>query len=218
MFKGQLPHYVFIAGSLALFVNLPSIYLAEEWGYQQKQSIAIWSWISIIVAILHQLYVWLIWRLELVHQFISKHMGKMGIYAFVADFFLLFLCRFAAVIYLAYIDSKSYPLSPDLVKTVSILIILPALYTFYSIVRYFGLIRAVGIDHFDMEYRLRPLVKDGIFKYVPHPMYTFAIQIIWLPGLWWESRAALVAALFTSIYIWIHFFCTERPDMQEMYK
>ena len=31
------------------------------------------------------------------------------------------------------------------------------------------------------------------------------------------SAAALCLALFNHLYIWIHYFATERPDMQRIY-
>jgi hypothetical protein len=48
-------------------------------------------------------------------------------------------------------------------------------------------------------------------------MYAFGFLLIWFPGLWYASLAALAAALFSHLYIWVHYYCTERPDMQRIY-
>jgi hypothetical protein len=43
------------------------------------------------------------------------------------------------------------------------------------------------------------------------------LLILWVPGLWWASPAALVVALFNHLYIWVHYYATERPDMRRIY-
>ena len=37
------------------------------------------------------------------------------------------------------------------------------------------------------------------------------------PGLYASSQAALLAAAFNHAYIWVHYFCTELPDMKRIY-
>ena len=48
---------------------------------------------------------------------------------------------------------------------VSVLIFIPFVYTIYSIKKYFGFMRATGIDHFDPSYKDKPFEKRGIFKW-----------------------------------------------------
>ena len=85
-------------------------------------------------------------------------------------------------------------------KTLSIIIavvlLLPALYLFYSVRTYFGFKRAYGIDHFDASYRNMPFVKQGIFRFTSNAMYTFGFFLLWVPGFLFLSQAALLAALF----------------------
>ena len=38
---------------------------------------------------------------------------------------------------------------PAVTNTLAILVAVPAVYLFYSVHRYFGFLRATGIDHFD---------------------------------------------------------------------
>ena len=48
-------------------------------------------------------------------------------------------------------------------------------------------------------------------------MYWFGLLILWLPGVLLASKAALVAALFNHLYIWVHYHCTEKPDIDRIY-
>jgi protein-S-isoprenylcysteine O-methyltransferase Ste14 len=52
-------------------------------------------------------------------------------------------------------------------------------YTFYSVRKYFGFLRACGADHFDTNYKNMPFEKRGIFKWIPNAMYTIAM-LVWL--------------------------------------
>jgi hypothetical protein len=102
-------------------------------------------------------------------------------------------------------------------RALAVVALIPALYLFYSVKRYFGFKRAFGIDHFDPSYRSMPFVRKGIFRFNSNGMYVFGFLLIWVPGLWWASEAALVAALFNHVYIWLHYYATERPDMRRIY-
>ncbi len=62
------------------------------------------------------------------------------------------------------------------------------------------------------------MIKQGIFKHTNNGMYVFGFFILWVPGLWLGSAAALTAALFNHVYIWVHFYATERPDMKRIYR
>ena len=88
----------------------------------------------------------------------------------------------------------------------------------YSIKRFFGFARAAGIDHFDSEYRNRPLVREGVFRWTSNAMYVFAIQSLWLFGILAASKLALVAAPFQAIYVWVHSYGTAKPDMAFIYR
>ncbi len=97
------------------------------------------------------------------------------------------------------------------------LLLVPAVYTFWSTFRYFGLVRAAGGDHFRTRYRAMPLVDQGVFRYSSNAMYTFGLLILWTITLWAQSRAAMAMAIFQHAYIWVHLYCTEAPDMEVLY-
>jgi len=92
-------------------------------------------------------------------------------------------------------------------------------YMIYSFIKYFGAERALGMDHFKpAEYRELPFVGEGIFKWSSNAMYTYAFLALWMIGLIFNSKAALLAALFNHLYIWAHYYFTEHPDMQYIYR
>ena len=98
-----------------------------------------------------------------------------------------------------------------------LLLMVPVVYTLWSIHKYFGIPRALGGDHFRQQYREMPLVRKGAFKYSANAMYTFVFLIFWAIAFLTGSFAALAAALFQHAYIWVHLYCTEEPDMRVIY-
>ena len=47
-------------------------------------------------------------------------------------------------------------------------------------------------------------------------MYVFGFLLLWIPALAGRSYAALATALFSHAYIWVHWYCTEKPDLRRM--
>jgi hypothetical protein len=94
---------------------------------------------------------------------------------------------------------------------------IPFVYLTYSLKRYFGFRRAFGIDHFETAYAIAPMVRQGIFRFTDNGMYVYGFLLIWIPAFVWQSAGALVAAAFSHLYIWVHYYVTERPDMQHIY-
>ena len=87
----------------------------------------------------------------------------------------------------------------------------------YSVKRYFGLPRAAGADHFDAKYRNLPLVKKGIFRFTDNGMYLYAFLLFWAIAIGFDSIVALIVTAFSHVYIWVHFYATEKPDMEYLY-
>ena len=48
-------------------------------------------------------------------------------------------------------------------------------------------------------------------------MYTVGFLILWAPAVALASGPALLLAAFNHAYIWVHYLCTERPDMRRIY-
>jgi hypothetical protein len=104
-----------------------------------------------------------------------------------------------------------------LAYALGLLLFIPFAYTMYSVFNYFGIDRAYGIDHFDPSYRNKPFVKQGMFKYTDNAMYKFGFLILWAIALAFLSKAALLVAAFSHVYIWVHYYFTELPDTQHIY-
>ena len=129
---------------------------------------------------------------------------------------MLFVSRLIAIIFLSLSNKDTLLVKPIIAYFIAALITPLIIYLYYSVNKYFKIERAFGIDHFDKNYR-EPYVKRGIFKYTDNGMYVFGLMILYLPGLLLLSKAALLVALFNHVYIWVHYFFTERPDMVKIY-
>jgi len=216
MFKGQALHYILLAVLLASIVAVADadVLAGQFLGLPSST----WLVIAITVPILHQTYVWLVWRSELYYAWISRTFGQpAGFRYYAVGFAILFVSRLLTIIALAVANRDSLNFNPILAQVLALGLLLPTLYLFYSVVRYFGVKRAFGIDHFDARYRSVPFVKEGIFRFTDNGMYVFGFLVLWIPGLLWLSQAALLAALFNHLYIWVHYYCTELPDIRQIY-
>lgn len=216
MFERQGLHLlalmVLLAGVYALLT--PDVLAGELFGIPT----AGWLAVAITVPIVHQTYTWLGWRLELHYSLFTRRFGQQrGFQLFARGFSILFASRLASIILLAVSNSGSLHLPRALGFTLAGLALLPSLYLYYSVLKYFGAARAYGIDHFDPEYRNLPFVRHGIFRFTRNAIYTFGFGLLWMPGLIHLSEAALLVALFSQIYIWVHYYCTELPDITQIY-
>ena len=202
---GQPLHLGCLATLLAL-VWVAWRYLGEPF------PIAFWS--AVVFPIVHQIFVWLAWRLELRSSATSKTIRFQG---YLACFFLLFGGRFISLLALAWMDrgSLGLPLVPQV--TVAGFLALLGIYAMYSVMRYFGMARAAGADHFDPRYRNMPFVREGIFRFTRNGMYVYAFLLFWAIAVGFNSTAALIVVAFSHSYIWVHFYATEKPDLDFLY-
>lgn len=205
IWKGQLFHLV---GHIFLLV------LVWQWWIYIGEPHAILFWVCIIIPLLHQAYVWITWRLELNNGVVSKTIGFRG---YLIPFFILLLARPLSLLFLATIDSGSLGLSISIRVILTFLFLLPPIYTMYSVKNYFGFYRAAGADHFYKEYRDLPLEKRGIFKYTSNGMYLFGFFILWTISIGFNSESSMLIACFSHVSIWLHYYATEKPDMNYLY-
>ena len=205
IWTGQALHFTCLAFLLAA-VSAAWVYLGQPF--------PVLFWATISIPIIHQIFVWLAWRLELQSSATSKTIGFRG---YLVCFFLLFGGRFFALLALAWIDRGSLQL--EILPRITITAVLTGLgaYAMYSVVRFFGMARAAGGDHFDPRYRDMPLVNEGIFRFTNNGMYVYAFLLFWAIALGFNSTAALAVAGFSHAYIWVHFYATEKPDMDYIY-
>jgi protein-S-isoprenylcysteine O-methyltransferase Ste14 len=215
LFEGQFQHIILLAGLLpgALYLGLPTLDGSTWLGISDTT----WFYAAILVAIIHQVLVWFVFRTQLLFALFSRLFGKQDMVVWGIIFVPLLLLRPLLTLALGLADYGSLQpwRGPQII--LGLLLLIPALYTLWSVARYFGLPRALGGDHFRQRYRNMPLVKKGAFKYSSNAMYAFAFLLLWAIALLTGSQAALAVALFQHAYIWVHMYCTEAPDMRAIY-
>ncbi len=177
----------------------------------------VWFWLAAGIAVVHQVYVWFCWRTQLHGSLLTRTFGALGFPLYAVGFSILGITRVVIVFVLAISNRDTLPVDPLVLKLLALIALVPSLYLFYSVNRYFGFKRAFGIDHFDESYRSLPLVREGIFRFTRNGMYVYGLLLLWVPALWFGSLAALSVALFNHLYVWVHYFATERPDMERIY-
>ena len=216
VFEKQLRHLVLLILLLAasVAVSRTAGFLAgSAWGW----STAAWFYLALGAAVAHQVYVGFCWRMQLHYSLLTRALGPKAFDYYAAVFIFFMLARGAAILLLAFASRNSLDVNRLALNILAVVIAVPVLYVHYSVMRYFSLRRALGIDHFDPSYRDRPMVRQGIFRFTSNGIYTFGLLILWIPGLVFASRAALLAALFHHLYIWVHYFTTEKPDLKRIY-
>lgn len=215
--RGQLQHLmlvlVLVPGGLSL--AQPAL------GDGSWLSLSDTTWVQLLLAtvIAHQLLGWLVFRLQMCFSTFHRLFGKAALFVWGLLFFPFLLARPLLLFAVGVSDAGSLTLIPRTLQLVlGILLLLPALYTMWSVRRYFGFARALGGDHFEARFRQMPLVHEGAFRYSDNAMYSFAFLALWSIALLCGSRAALAMALFQHAYIWVHMYCTEEPDLAILYQ
>jgi hypothetical protein len=155
--------------------------------------------------------------MELHYSLLSRLFGTKAFAIYAVPFFIFLLARPAFLTALAIASEVTLPVNRTVLYILAAVVAALALYVLYSVLRYFGITRAAGIDHFDPSYRRKPLVKEGIFKSTGNAMYIFGLLALWIPGLLAASAPGLLAAALTHAYIWVHYCTTEKPDMDRIY-
>ncbi|MFW6312657.1 MAG: methyltransferase [Spirochaetota bacterium] len=216
LFAGQVQH------ALLLAVLVPgALYLAEagftggSWlGLRDRQ----WLALMLSVAILHQIVVAAVFRMHLVFSFLTRLFGRWDLFIWGSIFLPFLVLRLLTLAGLAMSTRGTLVLSRIVAAPVSLILLIPAAYTLYSVFRWFGLTRALGGDHFRQRYLEMPFERRGAFRFSSNAMYSYAFLVLWAVALVTRSHAALAAALFQHAYIWVHWYCTEEPDMRVLYE
>lgn len=216
IFERQWLHASLLAALLAMAIlvgNLHGAQTGQKWG----GSTPAWFWISIAIAVAHQIFVWFCWRTQLYAHWPTRALGNFAFPLYAVGFSVLGISRWLIVFIVAMSNQNTLPVNQAVLKFFAIVAAIPALYLLYSVIRYFGFKRALGIDHFDAGYRSLPFVRKGIFRFTRNGMYVYGFLLVWIPVLWFASLAALGVALFNHLYVWVHYYSTELPDMKQIY-
>ncbi len=216
LLEGQLAHLILLGvllWGLQRASRVTGFWQGELWDIPTST----WVYLSVGVAIVHQVYVWLCWRVEIHSSLLTRVLGARAFTVYASVFAVLIVLRPILLTLLALSNRGTVHLAPGIIASLTVLLAMPLLYLFWSVHRYFGFQRAAGLDHFDASIRTQPFVEQGIFTYTRNAMYVFGFLLLWIPAILWSSVAALFVALFSHLYIWVHFYCTERPDMRHIY-
>jgi len=176
-----------------------------------------WFWASVVVAIVHQVIVAFIFRAQLGWSILTRLFGKTDMIVWGIVFMPLLIARPILILGVAVANAGTADLSRWFELAAGTALMIPAIYAGYSVGRYFGIDRALGGDHFRQRYRDMPMVREGAFAWTSNAMYALVFLGLWGIALLTGSLAALAAALFQHAYIWVHYYCTEEPDMALIY-
>ena len=216
IFEKQWLHASFLVALLAgvaLISRLDSVRPGQLWGVGTP----VWFWLAVALPIVHQVFVWFCWRTQLHGSWPTRVFGGLAFPLYAAGFSMLGIARVVVVFILAIANRDALSVNLTALRILAIGAAIPTVYLFYSVKRYFGYKRALGIDHFDPSYRSIPFVRKGIFRFTRNGMYTYGFLLLWMPAMWYASPAALCVALFNHLYIWVHYYTTELPDMKRIY-
>lgn len=218
IFKQQHWHLLLLIPMLLFLNNYATIHPDSVAGSLWDISTSHWWKLAISIPIVHQFYVLVCWRIEFYYKSISTNFGENGYNLFKTGFAILIIARPISLTLLAFSNSKTFDLDTNLTYLITLLLCIPSTYLFYSVKKYFGIDRAFGEDHFKPEkYRNQELIKKGIFKYTSNGMYNYGFLALYIPGILLHSKAAILIAFFNHLYIWVHYYFTEAPDMKEIY-
>jgi protein-S-isoprenylcysteine O-methyltransferase Ste14 len=178
---------------------------------------ASWARLGIALALLHQVIVALVFRLQLHRALLTRLFGKRDMAVWSAIFLPLLAARPLTLILTGWADDT--PITgarlPEILLGLALLA--PAIWAMHSTLVHFTLPRALGGDHFREDIRELPKVSKGVFRYTDNGMYGVVFLGLWGIAFLFGSWNALVLALFQHAYIWVHMYTTEAPDMRRLY-
>ena len=210
-FKHQIWH---IGGLIVLYyVALQMVDFETDSNVFLGISAKSWFLFAMMTPLLHQGYVWLCWRSELCWKTISQ---TIGFKPYAVIMIIIGILRLSGI-GLSFADYGSWFTPGWIAWSISMLFFIPFIYTIYSIKKYFGFMRATGIDHFDPSYKDMPFEKRGIFKWSSNAMYTYGLAIPFGFAIATGSQSMFIVSFYTYISIWLHYFCTEREDFKVIY-
>ncbi|MEP2029190.1 MAG: methyltransferase [Paracoccaceae bacterium] len=215
IFQGQFLHVglviLLVLGALSLLPLNTSGAMFLAWTARD------WAICSIYLAVIHQVIVAIVFRLELYKGFMTRLFGDQALKIWGLIFLPLLIARPLTITIVGWLDSTPISGARNLEIAVGTAFILCAVLTMHSVIKYFTLRRAIGADHFDDEVIAMPFVKEGVFRYTSNAMYGFAFLGLWGIALVFGSWDALVVAFFQHVYIWVHLILTEQPDIDRIY-
>ncbi|WP_299349607.1 methyltransferase [uncultured Shimia sp.] len=213
--EGQPQHLAFavLLTAGALYFLIPPVEGSGLLWLDARQ----WAVLSIALAIAHQVIVAFVFRTQLHLNLVSRLLGDDDIRRWTLLFIPFLVLRPITVIMTGWADTVPIGLPPAVQWIVGAFLVALAIVTMHSVLKHFTIRRAVGGDHFRDEIAAMPMVREGMFKFTDNAMYGIVFGGLWGIALMFNSWNALVLALFQHAYIWVHMYCTEKPDMEWIY-
>lgn len=180
------------------------------------------SWLfrlTLLIALLHQLWVAVWWRLELHGNVISTRIGHpKGFTIYKVGFVAWAFARVASAWWLAFQEPTGLGVAEPLRLPLACAALLMFVALMISVKLTFGIERAFGLDHWDPEAcREMGFVRRGLHRLTPNAMYVFAPTVLLAPAIYTDSWSATVAAFANWAILWVHYWCTEKPDIQRIW-
>lgn len=215
MLEGQPQHLGFAvllaAGAISLLVSPPDA------PHLLGLSSTGWAKLSIALAVIHQVTVALVFRLQLHRNLLSRWLGDRDMVVWRAIFMPLLVARPLSLIMTGWADATAITGYRPPETLIGAMLLALSIWAMHSVIVHFTIRRALGGDHFREEIAALPFVTKGVFKYTSNGMYGVAFLGLWSIALLFGSWNALVLALFQHCYIWVHMYCTEAPDLRWIY-
>jgi len=215
LLEGQLQH-----AGLALLLGLGAVSLLETPANAPVllglTSVG-WAKLSILLALLHQVIVAIAFRLQLHRNALNRLFGARDMRVWAVIFMPLLVARPLSILMTGWADTVPITGWRGIEIALGAALLAAAIWAMHSVIVYFTLPRALGGDHFRDSFAVMPLVDQGVFRYTSNGMYGLAFLGLWGIALLCGSWNALVLALFQHCYIWVHMYCTEKPDMEWIY-
>lgn len=215
LLEGQLQHL-----GLALLLGVGAVSLLDAPADAPRVlglDSAGWAILSIALAVAHQIIVALGFRSQLHRNLLTRWFGPRDMAVWRAIFMPLLLARPVTVFLTGWTDTVGLPAPRTATLLVGLVLLGLAVWALHSVLVHFTLPRALGGDHFRDEIAALPLVRKGVFAHTQNGMYGVAFLGLWGLALILESWNALIVALFQHLYVWVHMYCTEAPDMAWIY-
>lgn len=215
IFKGQLLHLgliiLMVSGAISFLMPGTSERVFLGWTTQ------CWAVCSIFLAVLHQVIVAIVFRFELYKGLMTRVFQDKAMKIWAVMFLPLLILRPLTIGIVGWLDPNPITEFRTAEIIVGTFLMLLAIVTMHSVVKYFTIRRALGADHFDNDVIAMPLVTGGMFKYTSNGMYGVVFLGFWGIALAFGSWNALIVAFFQHAYIWVHMYVTEQPDMDRIY-
>lgn len=194
MLEGQPQHF-----GLAILLSVGAAVLLEtpsDASTLLAYTAADWARLSIALALIHQVLVAIVFRLQLHRDLVRRLFGNRDMRIWAATFVPLLVARPLTVLMTGWADTVPITGYRTAEMVLGAGLLAAAVWAMHSVLVHFTLPRALGGDHFRDCFARMPLVRQGAFRFTDNAMYGVVFLGLWGIALLFGSWNALVLALF----------------------